>query len=79
MAVQFSYSAIVGQDEMKLAILLAAVDWRIGGVLVFGDRGTGQSTADLANGPGQRIQPYPETIALLESLGAVNNHPCISC
>jgi uncharacterized protein len=40
---------------------------------------TGQSTVDLANGPVQRIQPYPETIALLESLGAVNNHRCISC
>jgi magnesium chelatase subunit I len=42
---QFPFSAIVGQDEMKLAILCAAVDPRIGGVLVFGDRGTGKSTA----------------------------------
>ena len=41
----FPFSAIVGQDEMKLAILCAAVDARIGGVLVFGDRGTGKSTA----------------------------------
>jgi magnesium chelatase subunit I len=41
----FPFSAIVGQDEMKLAILIAAVDARIGGVLVFGDRGTGKSTA----------------------------------
>jgi len=40
---------------------------------------TGQSTVDMANGPVQRIQPYPETIALLESLGAVNNHRCVSC
>ena len=40
---------------------------------------TGQSTVDLANGPVQRIQPYPETIALLESLGAVNHHRCVSC
>ncbi|MEO8280199.1 MAG: magnesium chelatase ATPase subunit I, partial [Ideonella sp.] len=39
------FSAIVGQDEMKLAILIAAVEPRIGGVLVFGDRGTGKSTA----------------------------------
>ncbi len=45
MAVVFPFSAIVGQDEMKLAILIAAVDPRIGGVLVFGDRGTGKSTA----------------------------------
>ena len=41
----FPFAAIVGQDEMKLAILIAAVDPRVGGVLVFGDRGTGKSTA----------------------------------
>ncbi|MFO1035445.1 MAG: magnesium chelatase ATPase subunit I [Geminicoccaceae bacterium] len=41
----FPFSAIVGQDEMKLAILIAAIDPKIGGVLVFGDRGTGKSTA----------------------------------
>ena len=41
----FPFSAIVGQDEMKLALLIAAVDQTIGGVLVFGDRGTGKSTA----------------------------------
>ncbi|MGE0329346.1 MAG: magnesium chelatase ATPase subunit I [Ramlibacter sp.] len=45
MAVSFPFSAIVGQDEMKLAILVAAIDPSIGGVLVFGDRGTGKSTA----------------------------------
>src|SRR5512147_161203 len=45
MAAPFPFSAIVGQDEMKLALLIAAVDASIGGVLVFGDRGTGKSTA----------------------------------
>jgi len=41
----FPFSAIVAQEEMKLALLAAAVDPTIGGVLVFGDRGTGKSTA----------------------------------
>jgi len=39
----------------------------------------GQTTVDMANGPFQRIQPFPETIFLLESLGAKNNHNCVSC
>ena len=45
MPASFPFSALVGQDEMKLAILLTTVDASIGGVLVFGDRGTGKSTA----------------------------------
>ena len=45
MSLVFPFSAIVGQDEMKRALLLCAVDPRIGGVLVLGDRGTGKSTA----------------------------------
>ncbi|MBS0638632.1 MAG: magnesium chelatase ATPase subunit I [Proteobacteria bacterium] len=40
----FPFAAIVGQDDMKLAMLIAAVDQGIGGVLAFGDRGTGKST-----------------------------------
>jgi magnesium chelatase subunit I len=45
MPVAFPFSAIVGQQEMKLALLIAAIDASVGGVLVFGDRGTGKSTA----------------------------------
>lgn len=41
----FPFSAIVGQDEMKTALMVAAIDPTIGGVLIFGDRGTGKSTA----------------------------------
>jgi magnesium chelatase subunit I len=41
----FPFSAIVGQEEMKLALLLNVIDPKIGGVMVMGDRGTGKSTA----------------------------------
>ena len=41
----FPFAAIVGQDDMKQAVILTAIDPSIGGVLVFGDRGTGKSTA----------------------------------
>ena len=40
---------------------------------------SGQTTVDMANGPVQRVQPFPETVALLESLGAKNNNKCVSC
>ena len=39
----------------------------------------GNTTVDMANGPVQRTQPYPETIKLLEGLGAKNNHRCVTC
>ena len=39
----------------------------------------GQTVADMANGPVQRTQPYPETLKLLEKLGSKNNHKCVSC
>jgi magnesium chelatase subunit I len=45
MATVFPFSAIVGQEEMKLALLIAAIDQKVGGVLAFGDRGAGKSTA----------------------------------
>lgn len=41
----YPFSAIVGQEDMKLAILVAALEPSVGGVLVMGDRGTGKSTA----------------------------------
>jgi magnesium chelatase subunit I len=41
----FPFTAIVGQETMKQALVLTAIDPGIGGVLVFGDRGTGKSTA----------------------------------
>lgn len=41
----FPFTAIVGQDDMTLALVVAAIEPRLAGVLVFGDRGTGKSTA----------------------------------
>ena len=40
----FPFTAIVGQEEMKLALLLNVIDPKIGGVMIMGDRGTGKST-----------------------------------
>jgi magnesium chelatase subunit I len=62
----FPFSAIVGQDEMKTAMVLTAIDPKIGGVLVFGDRGTGKSTAVRA------------LAALLPPIEAVQGCPCNS-
>lgn len=59
----FPFSAIVGQDELKTALLIAAVDRHVGGVLAFGDRGTGKSTAIRA------------LAALLPKLSVVKNCP----
>ena len=49
-----------------------------GGDVMAVDR-KGRTTVDMANGPQQRVQPLPETIKLLESLGAKNNNNCVSC
>ncbi|MEB3289680.1 MAG: magnesium chelatase ATPase subunit I [Leptolyngbya sp.] len=40
----FPFTAVIGQDDMKLALLLNVIDPKIGGVMIMGDRGTGKST-----------------------------------
>ena len=40
----FPFTAIIGQEQMKLALILNVIDPRIGGVMIMGDRGTGKST-----------------------------------
>jgi magnesium chelatase subunit I len=67
----FPFTAIIGQEEMKLALILNIIDPGIGGVMIMGDRGTGKSTtiravADLlpaikviANDPFNSLVPVP--------------------
>ncbi|MEM6489032.1 MAG: magnesium chelatase ATPase subunit I [Pseudomonadota bacterium] len=63
MAVAFPFSAVVGQQALKTALMVVAVDPSIGGVLAFGDRGTGKTTTIRA------------MAALLPALPAVDGCP----
>ena len=66
------HAASRGDNEVIKFLVLRGAD-----VNVISRRG--QTTIDMANGPQQRVQPFPETIRLLESLGAKNSNRCISC
>jgi magnesium chelatase subunit I len=57
------YSLIVGQELLKLALELAYISPRLGGVLLSGDRGTGKSTAGRAFA--QMIYPEGEPLVVL--------------
>lgn len=65
-------AAARGDNEMILYLVSKGAD-------VKAVNRAGETTADMANGPSQRISPMPETIALLEKLGSKNNHHCKSC
>ena len=65
-------AAARGDNEMVLYLLERGAD-----PLALSRRG--HTTVDMANSPEQRTQPYPETIALLERFGAINNHNCRAC
>jgi len=66
------HAASRGDNEMILYLVSKGVDPKV-------VASNGRTTVDMANGPGQRITPFPATIALLESMGAINNHRCVSC
>jgi ankyrin repeat protein len=66
------YAAARGDNEMILYLVEKGAD-------VMAVARNGQTTVDMANGPVQRYSPFPETIALLEKMGAKNNHKCVSC
>ena len=64
----FPFTAIVGQEEMKLALILNVIDPKIGGVMIMGDRGTGKSTTVRA-----LVDLLPE-IKVVEN-DPFNSHP----
>jgi len=66
------HAAARGDNELILYLISKAVD-----VTAVSRRG--QTTADMANGPVQRVPPFLETVALLEELGSKNNNRCRSC
>jgi ankyrin repeat protein len=65
-------AAARGDNEMILYLVSKGADPK------FVNR-EGKTTVDMANGPVQRISPFPETIKLLEGMGVKNNHKCVSC
>jgi ankyrin repeat protein len=65
-------AAARGDVEMILYLVAKGADPRI----INRD---GQSTADMANGPVQRIEPFPEARDLLIKLGSRNSNKCVSC
>ncbi|MBY0611956.1 MAG: magnesium chelatase ATPase subunit I [Beijerinckiaceae bacterium] len=75
MSLVYPFSAIVGQDEMKLALLIAAVDQSVGGVLVFGDRGTGKSTAVRALAALLPKRPAIDITKLVQQSGGPQEAP----
>jgi len=65
-------AAARGDNEMILYLVSKGAD-------VLQVNREGKTTVDMANGPVQRISPFPDTIKLLEGMGAKNNHKCVSC
>jgi hypothetical protein len=66
------HAAARGDNEMILYLVSKGAD-------VTAVARSGQTTADMANGPVQRISPFPATVALLEKLGSKNSHKCVTC
>lgn len=66
------HAAARGDNELILYLVSKGAD-------VTAVARTGQTTADMANGPVQRVSPFPDTVALLEKLGSKNNHKCVTC
>ena len=66
------HAAARGDNEMILYLVAHGAD-------VKAVSRNGRTVADMANGPVQRVSPFPETVKLLEKLGSKNQHHCLSC
>jgi ankyrin repeat protein len=66
------HAAARGDNDMIMYLVKHGAD-------VMAVARSGQTTVDMANSPEQRTQPFPETIKLLEGMGAKNNHKCQAC
>ncbi len=66
------HAAARGDNEVILYLVSKGAD-------VTAVARSGQTTADMANGPVQRVSPFPETVALLMKLGSKNSNKCVSC
>lgn len=66
------HAAARGDNELILYLVEKGAD-----VTAISRRG--QTTADMANGPVQRVSPFPDTVALLMKLGSKNSNKCVSC
>jgi len=66
------HAAARGDNDMILYLVSKGAD-------VTAVARSGQTVADMANGPVQRVSPFPATVALLEKLGSKNSHKCVSC
>jgi ankyrin repeat protein len=66
------HAAARGDNDMILYLVSKGAD-------VTAIARSGQTVADMANGPVQRVSPFPATVALLEKLGSKNSHRCVSC
>jgi len=66
------HAAARGDNEMIEYLIRKGAD-----IMVVSRKG--QTIADMANGPAERISPFPATIELLVGLGAINNNQCVSC
>jgi magnesium chelatase subunit I len=85
----FPFTSIIGQEEMKLSLILNIIDPKIGGVMIMGDRGTGKSTIvrslvdllppiEIVEGDLYNSDPYNPELMSDEVLTKIKNNENLS-